>query len=166
MLAKALQQRAIDLLERRHASEQLAQGHDALARVFQVAPRELLHRDAQHVDHARGIEVDEQRPLEKKRRAVGDATRAAELSAVDFDVVAGTELSGDTEALQPRGGGAANARRSRCEIRAQGAAREHELPADLAFVQVQSAAARDAAADLDALARAVLQPHLVREHLV
>lgn len=68
------------------------------------------------------------------------------------------------EGLHRRGG--ADARRNRRQVGAERAPLERERPAELAFVQVQAAAAGDAAPDFDAVARAVLEPNFVAQHLV
>ena len=144
VLAEALEQRLLDLGERGHAAQHLGERDHAPARIVEIAPRELVDRHLQHLDHARRIEVDEQRPLEEERRAVDQAAGAADLPAVHLDIVARTELGRHAQPLQPRGRRAADARRDCAQVGAQAAALERKLPADLALVEIQAAAAGDA----------------------
>ncbi|MBM3367747.1 MAG: hypothetical protein FJY43_05620 [Betaproteobacteria bacterium] len=156
----------MDLVMRWHAAEDFAQAGDAAPGVLEVAPRQLFHRDAQRLDHAQRFEVHQQRALEEHGVAVDDAASAAQLAALDLDVVAGPEFRRHAEAFQSRRGGGADACGDRGEVGSEPASLEHQLPAGLSFVQVQAAAAGDAPPDLDAVGRAVLEPHLVAEHLV
>ena len=166
VLAEPLEERGLDLVERRHAAESLAQRDHPAPRVVEVASSELVEWHFERLDHPRRIEVDQQRALEEKRPAVDQTAGAADLAPVHLDVVARAELGRHAQAPQPRRRSAADPRRDRREVRAEGPALQHQFPADLAFVQIQAAAAGDAAPDLDAAAAAVFETHLVAEDLV
>ena len=99
--------------------------------------------------------------------AIEEAAGAADLAAIDFDVVARAVARRYAELVEAEGEGFADAFGHVREIaHAQGGAVEQQLPADLAFVEIKTAAAGDAAADLDAVGAAIVGLDLLAQELV
>ena len=85
------------------------------------------------------LKVDQQRALIEDRVAVEEAAGAADLAAVDLDVVARPIVGIDAKPVQPRGRGFTDCLgefRQRCDP--ERPAMEDELPAELAFVENRS----------------------------
>ena len=157
--AKPATSAAIDGFEvGKGVAENLAHGDDALRRGIESAPGERSRRNVEAREHVGGIEVDQQGALKEDACSLGEAAGAADLAAVDLDVVARPVARRDAERLQaqllqPRrySGSARQGREP------QRRPIEDQFPAELAFVEVEGAAAGDAGARLDAMRVAIVE---------
>ena len=167
-LGEAVEQTLVDRGEIRQAlAEQLAHRDDALPGRGQLALGELFDRHLERGDHLRGIEIDEQRALVEQRGAIEEAAGAADLAPVDLDVVARPVARRHAELVEPERRRLADPPRRLVEIaQAEARAVEDQLPPDLALVEIETAAAGDAPADLDAAAAAMIDTDLVAQDLV
>ena len=155
-LGKAGEQAVIDGLEiGQGVAQDFAHGDDALrrrnrSRAWRAFPLGTLR----HASIFAGIEVDQQRALIEDEVAVEEAAGAADLAAVDLDIVARPVARRHAELLQAERGGLADAPRHFGEIRQpERGAVEDQLPADLPLVEIEAAAAGDPAHGLDAVRR-------------
>ena len=164
MLPEPLEQRRLDLGDRRHAAERLA-GDDAL-RASSRSRRASFSTGTRSASIMRsGSKSASSVPWKK-------SVRPSITPPVPQSLRAPTSMSlrGRNSALTPsrRSPDAAAAQmRAAIDARSPGSrVRSSQLPAHLAFVEIEAAAAGDAPPDVDAVARAVLEAHLVGEDLV
>src|SRR6185437_13810396 len=113
------------------------------------------------------VHVDQHGALVDQRVAVEKAARPADLPPADLDVVARPVARIDPQAREAVRDGLADLAR---EVSEGGdperRAVEDERPAELALVEVDRAAARDAAHEPDAVRAAIVHAHLARERLM
>ena len=110
-------------------------------------------RNVEAGEHLRRIEIDQQCALIEDEVAVEETAGAADLAAVDFDIVARPVARRHAELLQAKRGRLADAP---CDFgkvgRPQSRAIENEFPANLSLVEVEAAAAGDPPYRLDTCA--------------
>ena len=123
-------------------------------------------RNFEASQHLRRVEVDQQSALIEDEVAFEEAAGAADLAALDFDIVARPVAGRHAELLQAKRCRLADAPRhfgkvgqpERCPI-------EHQLPADLPLVEIEAATAGDPAHGLDAVRLAVIELDLLTEDI-
>ena len=101
------------------------------------------------------------------RCAVGEAAGAADLAALDFDIVARPVAGRHAELLQAQRCGLADAPGHFGKVgQPERRPIEHQFPADLPLVEIEAAAAGDPAHGLDAVRPAVIELDLLTEILM
>ena len=133
----------------------------------QLSLDQLFARHVQRREHLLGAKVDQQRALIEDRVAIEESTGAADLAAVDFDVVARPILGIDAKPVQPRGRSFTHCLgefRQRCD--AERPAMKDELKSQLSFIHEQRASAGDAADGLNPVGGAIVEVKLARECLM
>ena len=167
-LVQSVEKGGVNRRDRRRPDQQLLERHHSLLGPVEVALGELRRRDIEAGNHARRVHVYKNRALIDQAVAVEKAAGAAELAPTNLDVVARTESGADAES---------NGEASRdctadccadvCERFArQAAAREHQLPGDLALIQVDRAAAGDAPHESDVVGAHIVELHLAAQRLM
>ena len=103
----------------------------------------------------------------KNEIAVEEAAGAADLAAIDFDIVARPIVRGHAECPKTERSRFANAPGHLGKVRdAQGRAIEDQFPADLTFVEIKPAAAGNPPHGFDAVRLAIVELELVTEILM
>jgi hypothetical protein len=149
------------------AAQDLAHGDDALCRRIDGPLGKLLRRHIEASQHLSGVEVDEQRPLIENQITVEEAASAADLAAIDFDIVARPVVRRHAEFLQPKSSRLADAPGHLGEVHdSQGRAIEDKFPADLPIVEIEAAAAGNPTHRFDAVRVAVIELELMTEILM
>ena len=156
-LGEPRKQRLLDRFDRWRRAEQLLQRHHPLRRRVERALGELGFRDFQRGGHFGRVHVHQHRALIEQRVLVEEAAGAADLAPVDLDVVARPVPGGDAELAQACGRSFADLARQLGErADPERLAVEDELPAELALVEIDRAAAGDAPDHADAVGAAIV----------